>query len=185
MHLKIIFKIEIKENFKQKKKKMEKFILFAILIQSLLSLPINKEFDGILTHDKLIEWGFSPTDSIVINIANRDIQSIEDETFKEFTILEQLYLSSNELTSINSKMFEGLQKLKILDLRRNMIESANWDTFKNLVNLVELLISFNKIESIQDKTFEGLENLQKLDLENNEIEEIKSEKLYQNLIFIK
>ncbi len=114
---------------------MEKVFLLAILIQSLLCLPINKEFDGILTHDKLIEWGFSPTDSIVINIANRDIKSIEDETFKEFTILEQLYLSSNELTSINSKTFEGLSKLKILDLRKNMIESTNWDTFKNFVEM--------------------------------------------------
>lgn len=42
----------------------------------------------------------------------KDIRSIQPNTFKGYSKLEQLYLVSNQLVSVDSKLFNGLNNLK-------------------------------------------------------------------------
>ena len=69
---------------------MEKKIFFVFIILILL-LRVNA-FDGVLTKDVLLEWGFN-IDTKIMFIADREIRLIEDEAFKEFASLE--YIDKN------------------------------------------------------------------------------------------
>jgi Leucine-rich repeat (LRR) protein len=111
-------------------------IILSILINSYeqVSLNMTKNFDGILTHEKLIEWGYSQSTTIM-DLRYKRIRSIEENTFQEFKKLQQLILSYNELEGISEEYFTGLISLKTLDLGYNSIETIKENSFKSLKNL--------------------------------------------------
>ena len=81
-----------------------------ILVTLLVKLSQNLSYNGVLTSGVLEEWGLNAT-SIYMDLSNRGIIMIEDQTFIEFKNLEILQLSDNLLEEINSETFSGLTNL--------------------------------------------------------------------------
>jgi Leucine-rich repeat (LRR) protein len=112
-----------------------------------------------------------------LSLSRNEIESIETDSFLtepfESNIL-QLYLSENKLTKIKQRTFNGLFKLEILHLDKNIIEEIEINSLANLNQLKELKIESNKIKIIRNEMFFGKTNLEILNLYQNSIETIES-----------
>ncbi|KAK6645203.1 hypothetical protein RUM43_001479 [Polyplax serrata] len=114
---------------------------------------------------------------VKLSYRNNRIVKIDDRTFRALTSLEELDLSSNELTSINlsPSVFEGpfdvgfyepLQ-LKILDLSGNELHTLHQDLFEHLPHLEQLYLKGNPFKILDKPTviaISSLPNLKVLDL---------------------
>jgi Leucine-rich repeat (LRR) protein len=56
----------------------------------------------------------------VINLSNNDLTILERETFQKNLNLEKIVLSSNNIFKVHPKSFDGLRKVKQIDLTKNM-----------------------------------------------------------------
>jgi len=81
-------------------------------------------------------------------------------------------------------MFEGLRKLKFLDLSRNQIEDIGAYFMEYLLNVEILKLPFNKIVKIDTGMLTTSSNLKILNLSNNQIREIEPNS-FKVLIFLK
>ncbi|RZC40841.1 slit-like, partial [Asbolus verrucosus] len=68
--------------------------------------------------------------------------------------------------------FNGLEKLRDLDLSQNKLEGISGDALNCLKNLRNLWLSTNQISKISDDVFANLTNLELLDLSNNLINDL-------------
>ncbi|XP_071137132.1 chondroadherin-like [Mytilus edulis] len=84
----------------------------------------------------------------------------------------EIYLSSNNISSIDSTSLSGLTSLKILYLSLNEISSIDDGAFADLQSLKQLFLDNNKINSIDANLLSGLTSLESLYLDNNEISSI-------------
>lgn len=90
--------------------------------------------------------------------------------------LEYLLLNGNYLTSINFAAFEGLNSLKVLELRDNGITRIIVNQSiapSGLESLESLDLSGNSITNFDDYTFKRLKSLKTLRLDHNKISEIR------------
>ncbi len=115
---------------------------------------------------------------------NKQIKTVDANTFAELDRLERLDLGSNNLTFIPMKTFDVLIELRELLLSMNQLSSINLQTFSNLSNLVELDISYNKLTEIHLGIFDTLLALNELWLNYNRLETIHS-RLFSKLINLK
>jgi Leucine-rich repeat (LRR) protein len=83
--------------------------------------------------------------------------------------LQILDLSSNELTDIDSHLFDNKSNLTELILACNRMRIINKDLFRQLRSLRRLDLSFNDISIIENEALAGLDNLQILDLSHNRL----------------
>lgn len=77
-------------------------------------------------------------------------------------------MSRNQITSIKTTIFRGLNNLQKLYLSLNQIDSIDSQSFKDLENLI-FDLSSNQIASIDAQTFNGLKKLEVLKLEKKRI----------------
>jgi len=131
----------------------------------------------------VVESLFYPNSKLV-ELSNLSISSIDLNTFFQLNTLEHLYLNSNKLKSINSKIFEGLTMLKQLYLKNNLLNYIDSLSFNSLVSLNVLRLDGNKLNSLDLNVFKGLNRLEYLYLSNNELTRIKSG-LFADLISLK
>jgi len=96
-------------------------------------------------------------------------ESIENNTFKALSTLKSLELYKNQLKQIptflpsgleilkladnsihtmHASDFEGLKKLRVLDIRNNLIATLPPSTFSSLCNLQSLILDGNNMESV-------------------------------------
>jgi len=114
------------------------------------------------------------------------ISKIDDSAFSNLILLEELDLSSNELTSKNllPTVFRGhyspteyqpLENLKILRLSNNELHTLDQDLFEHLPNLEVLSIDSNPLTTIDHLAaiaLSDIPHLKFLDLSNTELTEI-------------
>ena len=100
-------------------------------------------------------------DSQII-LDNKNISTIDENTFIGLSNLTVLSFNQNFIKSIQANTFNGLVNLTYLDLSNNQIELIEDETFKDLSSLKTLDIQLNRIESINLSDFKGLINLQYL-----------------------
>lgn len=81
--------------------------------------------------------------------------------------LEELYLSENNISSINHEDFTNLSSLIVLDLRQNSLRELNETVFEGLSKLQRLDLSQNQIKLLSPSTFQYLNNLVFLSLSDN------------------
>ncbi|XP_022807954.1 leucine-rich repeat-containing G-protein coupled receptor 4-like, partial [Stylophora pistillata] len=127
--------------------------------------------------------------SILIDIFNlflRDLSScslntISEDTFRNLTVLEKLYLDLNPLgPSLLSDIFAGFMDMKSLSMNNCDLENIAIGTFRSMQQLQELDLGFNKLTHICKGTLEGLTNqLNKLWLNHNRIKTIGDETFKQ------
>lgn len=94
--------------------------------------------------------------------------------------LEEILLSTNTITEMDSKAFLGLKSLKQLFILDNAIVSIAPGTFDSLNRLEILNLGYNGLTELESETFSGLENLRELYLFWNKFTAIKAE-VFKNL----
>ena len=99
------------------------------------------------------------------------------KTFKNATMLKELYLSDAKLVSwdvwnLNKSLFMGLNNLITLDLSHNGLYYIFREIFADLSSLQTLDLSSNLIKFIEPDAFRGLVALQKLNLGRNQLQDI-------------
>jgi Leucine-rich repeat (LRR) protein len=164
-------------------------IFFAILV---IKLVKSEEFTGQLTKEVLGKWGFN-SDTVFLDLSNREIESIASDAFQSFTNLETLILSFNDLVELEANTFQNLNKLTYLSISHNFLDKLHPDLFKGLTNLINLdldnnqltslpqglflnnkklfvlILSYNNLIRIEANTFNGLNLIKRISLDNNRI----------------
>uniref|UniRef100_A0A0N5AZF6 LRRCT domain-containing protein n=1 Tax=Syphacia muris TaxID=451379 RepID=A0A0N5AZF6_9BILA len=103
-----------------------------------------------------------------------DPYTIPDGSFKSLNNLETLNLIHLNFKKINKTTFTGLQKLKVLDLRINLIEQIECDSFKDIQNLEQLMLDGNYVTELKPCLWNGLKKLNELSIAWNNIEAINN-----------
>ncbi|XP_055377992.1 toll-like receptor 3 [Condylostylus longicornis] len=133
-----------------------------------------------------------------INISHNEVSTIENFAFENCANMTLLDLSYNNLTGIDSNVFDSttyatelqlsynyftdmagiplhnMTGIKILNATHNFIETIPKNTFPKLYELHTIDLSYNKLNSISNAVFQNLFSLRFLNLSYNEMEEIKS-----------
>ncbi len=115
---------------------------------------------------------FSNLESLYLD--SNQITTVQTNAFLGLNKLESLHLYNNQITTIEPNAFQELNKLKTLHLEDNQITTVQTNAFQGLNNLEELYLDENKITTIQTNAFRGLNNLAWLYLKKNKITTIQS-----------
>lgn len=78
------------------------------------------EFNGHLSKEVLHFWGYDEDDKIV-DLHNRQIKSIDPNTFSEFRHMTELNLSNNMIRYFDTTLFANLSSLKVLGKFNNTL----------------------------------------------------------------
>ncbi|CEF63147.1 Leucine-rich repeat and Leucine-rich repeat, typical subtype and Leucine rich repeat 4-containing protein [Strongyloides ratti] len=107
-----------------------------------------------------------------IDLSHNFLTGLETLTFTENPKLTMLNFNYNNINNIERNSFNELNELKILLLAHNNISLIEKGMFTGIKNLQNLILHNNSINIIQKKSFDSLEKLTKLDLSYNNIEEL-------------
>ncbi|PSN45021.1 hypothetical protein C0J52_24515 [Blattella germanica] len=111
---------------------------------------------------------------LVLDLSANELTSnwVNRDTFSGLVRLVVLNLSHNDITRIDSHVFQDLYSLQILNLEENNIEVIAEGAFSTLSNLHALTLSHNSLVQLESYHFTGLYVLNQLFLDNNHIKSI-------------
>jgi Leucine-rich repeat (LRR) protein len=118
-----------------------KFLLLNILLVAIIQLASSIGINQSLLIQK---YGFN-IDSVVIDLSERSIDTIDINTFIGFTKLEKLYLEENKINQLANGLFNHLESLKEVWLESNNIISIDRNVFVGLNNLEKVCLKDNPI----------------------------------------
>jgi Leucine-rich repeat (LRR) protein len=122
---------------------------------------LNKNFVNQLSKNKSI-----CKDSIYISRAG--IEEINDNAFRSidcYAKIKSINLSYNKITKIQDNLFKQFINLKEIYLNNNLIEEIGNNVFNE--DLEEINLSNNKLKYINPEVFRNMRKLKKLNLSNN------------------
>ena len=143
-------------------KKIKKIFLGWNLLRnltrySLIALPNSLEVLDLqnngLENLKADTFVNSPKYELLLN--NNSIANVEDGSFN-LPYLQNLDLTYNSLSVIDSGKLQGLKNLERLWLGHNNITRIEKGAFENLGSLCELVVSYNPIKKLENGTLHGL-----------------------------
>ncbi|KAJ2938693.1 hypothetical protein O0L34_g12019 [Tuta absoluta] len=102
----------------------------------------------------------------VVRCSRAQLTALPDNIPRQTT---ELYLESNEITSIAGEQIRHLTQLTRLDLSNNKISVLSNNTFEGLTKLSTLIVSYNKLRCVQRDALKGLTQLRVLSLHGNNI----------------
>ncbi|GMT07509.1 hypothetical protein PENTCL1PPCAC_29683 [Pristionchus entomophagus] len=105
-------------------------------------------------------------DNNVVRCSNKGLTEFPQGIPAETT---ELFLDSNEITTIPIEKIKALPKLVKLDLSHNRITTVEDNTFVGLEKLSTLILSYNKVMCIAPLAFSSLRSLRILSLHGNDI----------------
>jgi Leucine-rich repeat (LRR) protein len=125
-----------------------------------------------------VEHDFSPcvfkSSLQTLDFSFNNLESIDEDMFKDFKELKVLNLASNRIKSISLFSFtSNAQNLLVLDLSQNKIGTSDcieFLLFSSLVNLKVLNLSSNQLRSFSTHLLYNLFNLERLKLSMNQLE---------------
>ncbi|XP_065335394.1 leucine-rich repeat neuronal protein 1-like [Cloeon dipterum] len=137
--------------------------------------PRLKELDVSSNRIKIIGRGVFGTNSSIsyLNLAKNELSTIFSDTFVGLENLETLVLSDNRINYIEDGAFVMLNNLKGLNLDSNMIGSLYEEWFLGLRNLANLSLAHNIIHHVNRNVFRATDRLQRLVLSGNRINGIE------------
>lgn len=89
-----------------------------------------------------------------------------------FPNLIEYFARHNPIKKVSKKNFQGMIKLKKLDLYDNYIETIEVNAFDDLISLKKLELAANFLKNINEFTFRNLKNLKELYMNRNGIEKL-------------
>ena len=118
-----------------------KFLLLNILLVRIIQLASSIGINQSLLIQK---YGFN-IDSVVIDLSERSIDTIDINTFIGFKNLEKIYLEENKINQLANGLFNHLESLKEVWLESNNIVSIDRNVFVGLNNLEKVCLKDNPI----------------------------------------
>ena len=106
-------------------------------------------------------------DGTSCNLGDKGITSLSSGDFDGLSKLRILQLSFNDLSSLPEDIFDGLSDLSRLTLDQNKLSSLPEDIFDGLSSLRHLFLKHNKLTSLPEDIFAGLSKLESLSLTGN------------------
>lgn len=119
------------------------------------------------------------TDVNEIVLSSNGLTNLPADLFSDLKNLTSLDLRSNNV-KLSQGVFDGMSKLKYLELGNNDIYDLPDGVFKNLFELTQLNLWKNSLTQISNNAFEGLSNLKALDLSSNKLQ-ILDESIFHSL----
>ena len=116
-----------------------------ILMLTIVCLENERVISVVLNRKQLEAWYPDFNTTREIDLHNRNITSIEVDTFASLTNVYTLDLSLNNLTQIDANTFESLVNLNYLDMSYNSLANISKDTFKSLNTLKQLFLLSNNL----------------------------------------
>ena len=86
-----------------------------------------------------------------------------------FSSLQRLTVTSSGLITLDSRIFNLMQNLKVLNLNSNKLQEIQRGTFDQLKLLTSLDLSSNNLKTLETSVFDGLQSLQVLNLGGNRL----------------
>ena len=100
----------------------------------------------------------------MINGALTGLTELPSGTFDGLTKLKYLDLDNNGLETLSADVFDGLDSLRTLELNSNRLSTLPADIFDGLTKLEELGLSDNDLEALPADVFDDLDSLRTLRL---------------------
>ncbi len=110
-----------------------------------------------------------------LNLSEQNITTLKAGDFDGLSSLDSLALYKNRLRSLPADLFSGMASLSRLDLGSNDLSSLPTDVFSELSSLGWLSLSFNQLSSLSLDTFSGLSSLNTLNLSYNKLSSLSAE----------
>lgn len=107
-------------------------------------------------------------------LGNNLLTTIDKNVLKTLENLMFLDISNNNITELQSETFANMPHISEIVLRGNSITNINTHAFLNLPNLRNLELSKNRISNLQENSFINLTSLKMINFENNKLTELKS-----------
>ena len=115
-------------------------IFLAItLLQSLSCQSVT------LTRTLLEQWLGDVINKKSLSLNNKNIKDIDRNAFTGLTNVQELYMASNALTTIENYYFKDLVNLELLVLEFNSIGKIAPDAFTGMTNLRDLYFHRNSV----------------------------------------
>lgn len=134
--------------------------------------------------ERLLKYDFVTYDSLeLLNLANNQINYIDNETFLSLSNLKKLYLNGNRIEKITATMFVGLHNLEYLYLEYNAIREVEAGSFNPLTNLKLLFLNNNQLSALPAQIFRNVP-LTKLNLRNNLFMHLQVSNVLEQLDFL-
>ncbi|XP_057679977.1 toll-like receptor 22 isoform X2 [Corythoichthys intestinalis] len=108
-----------------------------------------------------------------LDLSSNNISSLGCQDFAELGKLQVLGLYQNKIRTIKQCVFKDLTNLRVLKLQANQITKLNSAFKRYLSNLRQLKLDKNRLTTIEQGEFEGLRSLQNLSMMNNQISQLK------------
>jgi Leucine-rich repeat (LRR) protein len=111
---------------------------------------------------------------LVLDLSSNELTNncVNRDTFSGLVRLVILNLAHNDITRIDSHVFQDLYSLQILNLEENGIDVIAESAFSSLSNLHALTLTHNNLVQLEPHHFTGLYVLNQLYLDNNHIKVI-------------
>uniref|UniRef100_A0A8C7A432 CD180 molecule n=2 Tax=Nothoprocta perdicaria TaxID=30464 RepID=A0A8C7A432_NOTPE len=104
--------------------------------------------------------------------------STSEGPFRNLHLLQVLNLSSSQVNSSIPHLFQGLEKLMVLDISRNILESGIMPKSKllqQLTNLEVLILASCELTAIDGQAFHSLKRLRHVDLRHNKLTTVSAD----------
>ena len=135
-------------------------------LQVLQSLSISNQYETRITPSLWLEIG----DTLLkLEVSFTELRVLYRNMFVDTSLLERLRLIHNRISEIQPGSFNGLSRLKDLQLYSNELSELNSNTFVGLPLLEGLNVALNRISVVHPGTFRGLVSLRELWLYSNEL----------------
>lgn len=109
-----------------------------------------------------------------LSLSKNDFSIIESDAFSALRSLRKLSLDGNNITAIRPFGFRGLSRLTDLSIQYTPLSFIESYAFATIQNLTLLLLSYNRIKYIKANAFAGATNIKLIYLSNNPLVTIKS-----------
>ena len=110
-----------------------------------------------------------------LNLSDQSITTLKAGDFDGLSSLRSLSLAKNTLSSLPAGIFSGLSSMSSLDLGSNTLSSLPDGVFSGLSSMGRLNLSYNSLDSLSANTFSKLSALTGLDLGNNQLSSLPAD----------
>nr|ABB21039.1 variable lymphocyte receptor A [Eptatretus burgeri] len=113
-----------------------------------------------------------PADTKKLDLQSNKLSSLPSKAFHRLTKLRLLYLNDNKLQTLPAGIFKELKNLETLWVTDNKLQALPIGVFDQLVNLAELRLDRNQLKSLPPRVFDSLTKLTYLSLGYNELQSL-------------
>ncbi|XP_061171593.1 leucine-rich repeat and immunoglobulin-like domain-containing nogo receptor-interacting protein 1 [Saccostrea echinata] len=103
----------------------------------------------------------------ILDLSHNNLTSLTKNDFEKFINLQKLYLNENKISDIENGTFSSLVHLSVLNLSCNSLSTIKEGVFCNLKSLSILYMKRNSIENLSLDVFHNVPKLQYISLAEN------------------